>query len=393
MRSVKRHIQKTLLNHNMHKAALYTGSFDPFTLGHLDIVHRAAETFHWVIIGVAVNPKKNYLFTIEERIRFIKLATGNWANISVIEIPEGRLVADIAFEQRCVLVKGVRINADFDYERMLHDISYAHQHDLDTYILPSRPHLGHISSTAAKEVCKLNGNTEEFVTMSVKQAMEEKLTKQVRVGITGTIGVGKSTITKALVNRLQENGKKAFDLDIDAIAHDIMFVRKEPIYVQLREDLLSILEIPTWTKYHIGNAIFNQESKRVALNQRLKQPLMTRIRAEIQGKEGFVFVNCALLAEAGMLPFVNNNVVVLDIDETEQTKRLTARGYDADQIKRRVASQYSTVEKLKVIDEAQTKDNHGLRKILRTDARKTVDHCVDQIVENFIPYLCASSGS
>lgn len=377
----------------MHKGALYTGSFDPFTIGHLDIVRRAAETFHWVIIGVAVNPKKNYLFTTEERIRFIKLATGTWANITVIEIPEGRLVADIAFEQHCVIVKGVRINADFDYERMLHDISHAHQHDLDTYILPARPHLGHISSTAAKEVCKLNGNTEDFVTLSVKQALEEKLTKQYRIGITGTIGSGKSTVTKRLVEKLRSVGKQAHDLDIDAIANDILFVREEPIYKELRSELQDMLEIPKWDKFNIGNAIFNQENKRITLNQRLKQPLMTRIRAEIQRKEGFIFVNCALLAEAGMLPFVNNNVVVLDVGEEEQAKRLKDRGHDNEQIKRRVASQYSTEEKIKVIDEIQKSTDHGLRKIVRTDMRKTVDHCVDQIIENFLPYLCASSGS
>lgn len=369
------------------KAALYTGSFDPLTRGHLDLIERAAAVFGWVYVGVATSPAKKYLFQKAERFVIIKEAVAHLGNVTVIYIPDSRLTADIAFEKECVVIKGMRINADFDYERLLHDISHMHQLGLDTFILPAQPHLGHISSTAAKEVCKLNGNTEEFVLLPVKQEMEKMLLNQHRIGITGTIGSGKSTITKELVKQLKELDRPAHDLDIDAIAGDIMFKREEPAYCTLRAELQDMLEIPEWDRKHIGEVIFNNEAKRLELSKRLHSPLMTRIRAELHGKEGYIFVNCALLCEAGLLPFVNNQVVVLDVAEDIQVARLLDRGHDESQIERRVKSQLNTKQKLEIIDKAIVNTGHGNRKLLQTDLVYAPEECARIIIHECLPLI------
>lgn len=369
------------------KDALYTGSFDPITRGHLDVIRRASQVFQRVYVGVANSATKKHLFTQDERTNLLtELKQGD--NVHIIQIPPDRLTVDIAYEMQAVLIKGVRMNAaDFDYEWLLKDIGLAHQQGVDTFILPAQDEFNKISSSAAKEICKLNGHTEKFVPLRVKAEMEKRLVKQVRFSVTGTIGCGKSTVTKEILKVCESRGQQAHDIDIDAIAGDVMFKREEPAYVALREELQDLLEISSWNRTEIGRVIFNQEDKRIALNKRLISPLMTRVRAVLQGKEGFIIVNCALLAESGLLPLVNNNVVLLDVGENEQRVRLKARGYEEDQIARRVSSQMSTSQKMETINRAIATEDYGSRTAHRTDLNKTPEQIAVSIVDDFMRFL------
>jgi pantetheine-phosphate adenylyltransferase len=364
------------------KNALYTGSFDPLTRGHIDLIERAAAIFNKVYVGVGINQAKKYLFSQDERIAFVKLAFKDAPNVEVISIPENRLSADIAYELNAAVIKGVRMNADFDYERMLHDISHAHQHGLDTLILPSQPNLGHISSSAAKEICKLNGNTEDFVPLYVKQKMESRLVNQIRIGITGSIGAGKSTITRELVKLCQYHDHKVHDIDIDAIAADMIYDRQEPVYVELREKIKKLLNI-TSLRGNIGPVIFNDQAKLNEYNALVRQPLITRVRAAIQGKVGVLIFNFALLTEGNMLSMVNNQIALLDVRPEEQTKRLAARGYDADQIRRRVQMQFSYMDKLAAIYDAQRLHKFGHVFPVNT-SDFTPERCAQAIYSSFI---------
>jgi pantetheine-phosphate adenylyltransferase len=123
--------------------ALYTGSFDPITKGHLDIIEQASKMFDHVIVGVGTNPAKKHTFSQEER---IALMTPNirWSNVKIVQVPVGKLTADFAYEHRAVILKGVRMNAsDFDYEWLMADINRAHVNGLRTIILPASPHEIH----------------------------------------------------------------------------------------------------------------------------------------------------------------------------------------------------------------------------------------------------------
>lgn len=342
------------------KSAIYTGSFDPLTKGHIDIIERAAAVFSNVYVGVGLNHNKKYLFTKEERMNFVMKAVWHLKNVHVIEIPDNRLAADIAYELNAVIIKGVRMTADFDYERMIHDISHGHQHGVDTHILPASPTLSHISSSAAKEVCKLNGNTDDFVPLYVKAQMEKRLVNQVRAGITGTIGAGKSTISKKLVEMYTADEQQIHDIDIDKIASDMVYNRQEPVYVQLRENIKELLGLKEIIHGSIGPIIFNQKDKLVAYNKLLIQPLTTRIRAEIQGKEGVLLFNFALLSEGNLLSLVNNNVALLRVDSTEQIRRLVQRGYTTEQIERRLDSQYTYQKKESEVLSAIHREKYGM---------------------------------
>lgn len=346
------------------KTALFTGSFDPVTKGHLDLIKRSSEIFQKVIVAVGDNPKKSYLFSKEERSDFIKNNVRGLKNVWVVSMPSGKLSADMAYEHDAVIVKGVRINADFDYEKMMHEINHLHNRGVDTMIFPCQSEYNHISSTATKEICKSNGNTEDFVTFDVKNALEKKLNKQNRFILTGTIGSGKSTICDRLKGHFLD--QYVHNIDMDRISRDILFHREEPVYVKLREYLKKTLNISEWTRKSVGDAVFNFSKNREILNAALKQPMLTRIRGELQDKEGIIVFNGALMVEADWLYLGNNNVVILSVDKNDQHKRLSDRQYSEDQIKRRLEAQLETDEKLGKTLDIINRSGYGNVKVFST---------------------------
>ena len=347
------------------KTALLTGSFDPITFGHLDIFHRAANAFARVIIGVGNNPKKKYLFTQEERAELIK-ANLKAPNIEVITLGH-RLTADVAYESDAIIIKGVRMDgADFDYERMMHDINRAHQSGLDTFILPCAPHLHWISSSAAKEVCEMHGITEAFVPLGVKEMLEHRITGQMKVGFTGPIASGKSMVADELI-KLSSPELPIHNVDLDKMAHDILFQRNEPAYLNLQQKLKENLGLSEWTRKAVGQLIFGNEEARKLLNKEMEQPLRTRLRTELAGKKGIVLLNGALLIEAGWAKLVNNRFVVLDVNPANQEARLMARGHSPQQCKHRLNTQFKTEAKLARLKGCIAQENYGQYVRLSTD--------------------------
>jgi len=347
------------------KTGLLTGSFDPVTFGHLDIFERAATTFDKVIVGVGNNPSKKYLFSDEARAAFIRQHV-KAPNIEVAVIGSG-LTADFAYEQNAVLIKGVRMGgSDFDYERLMHDINHAHQAGLETFILPCSPHLHWISSSAAKEVCKLHGLTETFVPLAVKEQMERRLTGALRIGLTGTIASGKSTLARQLCDAGLSDGTPIHNIDLDKLGHEILFERTEPAYVLLRGKLQADLGLSDWSRKSVGAKVFGDASARAVLNAAMEQPLRTRLRYELTGKTGVILFNGALLVEAGWAKLVNNNFLLLDVPEELQRERLLARGHTAAQIQSRIGAQFTTQTKLLNIRRHIAADGHGQSCVIQT---------------------------
>lgn len=358
------------------KTALLTGSFDPVTHGHADIFKRAAMAFNHVIIGVGNNASKRYLFSMEERVSFVNhcislirlevLEANPASRIEVVALGD-RMTADFAYEQNAVLLKGVRMNsADFDYEQMLKDINHAHQSGLDTFIVPCDPSLHWVSSSGAKEVCKLNGNTESFVSLKVKEALESRINGQFRVGLTGTIGSGKSTIAAALVAASASFNKPVHNIDLDTMAHDVLFSRTEPAYIALRESLQRKFGLDEWTRRSVGQLVFSDQKAREALNAAMETPLKTRLRADLLGKTGIVLINGALLIESNWCSIFNNRVILLDTPQELQVDRLLKRGHTHEQSLRRINAQFSTAAKLEALKSIQIKDGFGVVRVCDT---------------------------
>ena len=154
------------------KRALITGSFDPPTLGHLDLINRCAALFDETVICVFVNSEKKYMFSLEKRLQMLKEMCGGIDGVSVDHF--NGLVADYARTKGIdVIVKGARNGSDFEYECMLSNVNKA-VYDVETLILPSRPEYGHISSTSAREMIKYGGNLEAFLPEHVIRIIEQK---------------------------------------------------------------------------------------------------------------------------------------------------------------------------------------------------------------------------
>ena len=155
--------------------ALYPGSFDPITVGHLDIITRASKIFDEIIIAIMVNPHKNYYFTQDDRIKMIQDSIVQLDNVKVI-IGSG-LSVDVAVLHDCnSMIRGIRNNNDFDNEMILNHYNKALNNQIETVFMITDPKYSFISSSGVKDILKNNKSIKEFVP---KEAFDliEKLNK------------------------------------------------------------------------------------------------------------------------------------------------------------------------------------------------------------------------
>jgi pantetheine-phosphate adenylyltransferase len=153
--------------------AAYSGTFDPITFGHTDIIERAARMFPRVIVAVGLNPSKNPRFTIEERVDLIKESVAHLKNVEVK--PFGGLVVDFANENGVsVLVRGVRSVGDFDYEKQMAVMNRDLYPKLDTVMLVPSPEHAHLSSSLVREIAGLGAPIEKFVPRPVVPLLRER---------------------------------------------------------------------------------------------------------------------------------------------------------------------------------------------------------------------------
>ena len=159
-----------------HRVAVCTGSYDPFTNGHLDIIGRAANVFDRVIVGVVGNQvrKSGPLFSAEERKAFLEDATAELANVEV-EIFRELLVEFAHRKGATAVVKGLRAISDFEYEFEMHQLNRLQAPDIDTLYLMASPQYSFLSSSGIKELATFGGNIEELVPERVAARLKEEL--------------------------------------------------------------------------------------------------------------------------------------------------------------------------------------------------------------------------
>lgn len=155
------------------KRALFPGSFDPFTNGHLDIATRSAALFDEVVIGVGVNTNKKAMFSDDEKVDLIRQATQHLENVSIVLMTG--LTSEFAQEINAqFLVRGVRNEQDFLYERNISEMNQRLT-GIETVFLMTRPQNQMLSSSLIKEVAKAGGKVKEFLPNAVAIALEQKL--------------------------------------------------------------------------------------------------------------------------------------------------------------------------------------------------------------------------
>ena len=159
------------------KKAIYTGSFDPVTLGHMDIIRRAADTFDELVVGVLNNKEKKPLFSVEERVKILAKATKDIPNVEVKAF-EGLSVNFAREHHAQVIVRGLRAVTDFEYELQMAQTNRVLAPDVDTVFLTTSLEYAYLSSTIMKEVANFGGDLSKFAPREITEAVEEKLKKR-----------------------------------------------------------------------------------------------------------------------------------------------------------------------------------------------------------------------
>ena len=154
--------------------ALYPGTFDPVTYGHLDVIRRAARLFDKVIIGVSVNPRKAPLFSTDDRVAMLRGACREMPNVEVQVVPA--LVVDFAQETNAqVIVRGLRAVTDFEFELQMASTNRALAPEVETIFFTPAPEYHYLSSSTVCDIARFGGPVSEFVPPHVERLLKERL--------------------------------------------------------------------------------------------------------------------------------------------------------------------------------------------------------------------------
>jgi len=160
-------------NEPVKRIAVYPGSFDPVTLGHLDIIHRSAKQFDHLIVAVLNNSSKNPLFSVEERKELLAEVTKDLPNVSIDSFRD-LLVRFMRTRNAQVIVRGIRSVTDFEYELQLASTNHQLDGEIETIFMMTNPRYSYLSSSIVKEIAQFHGNVQDLVPPVVEQALKGK---------------------------------------------------------------------------------------------------------------------------------------------------------------------------------------------------------------------------
>ena len=162
----------------MSKTAVYPGTFDPITFGHIDVIRKALKLFDKIIVGVSDESNKNYLFTSQERIEILNKALFKDLNLNkkkIIVVSFGSLTTDLCNKYKSnIILRGLRAVSDFEYEFQLAGMNRKLNPNIETIFLMSDVENQIISSRLVKDIAKLKGNIKKFTTKSTIKSLKEK---------------------------------------------------------------------------------------------------------------------------------------------------------------------------------------------------------------------------
>ena len=260
--------------------AIYAFSGDPITYGHIDIIERAASTYDHVTVAIGVNPAKakSYLFSAEERLELARWAVAHLGNVDCT-IFEG-LLAQYAYRNGCqVIIRGIRNATDLEAELTLYHVNHLQFSTIDTVFLPTRPTLSHVSSSVVKALVREGGDVSNYVPVFVKQKLEKEILHQIRIGIAGGTGSGKSHVAR----RLAEGIDSARHFDLDRISAHILSDTPEVAYRETRRRVArrfgrEILEEDgSVNRQKLGQIVFPDNRKLQQLNKIMLKPVLARL--------------------------------------------------------------------------------------------------------------------
>ncbi len=157
----------------MNITAIYPGTFDPISLGHTDLVHRAARLFDHVIVGVAYSYQKSTLFSLDERVSMTQHVLADIPNLQVLSF-DGLLINFAQEQNASVLLRGMRAVSDFEFEFQLASMNRSLAPDIESLFLTPTEEYSFLSSTLIREVSRLGGDISKFVHPHIETALNKK---------------------------------------------------------------------------------------------------------------------------------------------------------------------------------------------------------------------------
>ncbi len=157
--------------------AIYPGSFDPVTLGHLDIIRRSAGLVDELIVGVLKNNAKSPLFSVEERVKMLNEVTSDIPKVKAVPF-EGLLVDFARQTNANIIIRGLRAITDFEYELQMAQMNHKLESSVETMFLTTSLDYSYLSSTTVKEVAAFGGDISQFVPDIVVKRIQEKITQK-----------------------------------------------------------------------------------------------------------------------------------------------------------------------------------------------------------------------
>lgn len=165
------------------KRAVYSGTFDPVTYGHISVLKKAANIFDEIVVAVAKDNYKNTLFTYEERVELLRECTKDLANVRV-EGFEGLLVHYAKEIEAQAIIRGLRMVSDFDYEMQMASFNKALDNNIETVFFAASNDYSYLSSSMIRNIASLNGDVSAFVPAAVNKALAKKYQQKIQEGET-----------------------------------------------------------------------------------------------------------------------------------------------------------------------------------------------------------------
>jgi pantetheine-phosphate adenylyltransferase len=156
------------------RIAVYTGTFDPAHLGHLDVIERGSRLFDHLIVGVGINPDKATLFDIDERVELLRVISAGFANVEVRKF-DGLAVRFVREVGARIMVRGLRTLSDMEYEFTMSLMNLHLDPEIETVFLMAKEEFSHVSSSLLRQIAKLGGDLSKFLPEPVEQALIRKV--------------------------------------------------------------------------------------------------------------------------------------------------------------------------------------------------------------------------
>ena len=333
--------------------AVYAFSGDPITLGHVDIVRRAARTYDELVVAIGENPEKSsaYLFSRAKRLELARQALEHLPNVTCVAF-DG-LLAEYAYRNGFdVIVRGVRNNSDLEGELELFAIIKSLHPSIDVVFLPAQPELAHISSRVTKAIVSEGGDVSAYCPLHVKEALERRILDKFFVGIAGGIAAGKSRLAEDLVAALSAH-VPATHINLDSVGHYVLGTTEKDICQRTRRRIAETFGAAVQRadgsidRQKLGRIVFDDPRRLAQLDEIMRSPMLARLYEQTRRiARGVIILEGAILVEAGWTQLVNNRVILVDAPEDVRIRRLVeTRGMDRDEAATKVARQPTAAER------------------------------------------------